>query len=143
MQPHELQCGSPLAPPPQLSMSDDPAGNSKQVLKCVAFFSKQVGDMLRRRRGRLAHRLQAVTDETELQDDLEQAQALGYGELLKDLADADAQCSCATTTFLTSWTTTMSRWRSTTTTNRSCGWRSRTRSAQLKTKRTRSTSSRA
>ncbi|KAE8876914.1 hypothetical protein PF010_g12938 [Phytophthora fragariae] len=95
---------SPLAPLPQLSVSDDPAENSKQVLKalkCVAFSSKQVGDMLRR--------LQAVNDETELlrahivenvlsrrqraeqladlRDDLEQAQTLGHAELLKDLAD--------------------------------------------------------
>ncbi|KAE8957381.1 hypothetical protein PR002_g31187, partial [Phytophthora rubi] len=103
---------SPLAPLPQLSVSDDPAENSKQVLKalkCVAFSSKQVGDMLRRRRERLARRLQAVADETELlrahivenvlsrrqraeqlaelRDDLEQAQTLGHAELLKDLAD--------------------------------------------------------
>ncbi|EGZ10765.1 hypothetical protein PHYSODRAFT_337538 [Phytophthora sojae] len=103
---------SPMAPLPQLSVSDDPAENSKQVLKalkCVAFSSKQVGDMLRRRRERLARRLQAVADETELlrahivenvlsqrqraeqlaelRDDLEQAQTLGHAELLKDLAD--------------------------------------------------------
>ncbi|KAL4123961.1 hypothetical protein PRIC2_009806 [Phytophthora ramorum] len=101
---------SPLLPLPQLS--DDPVENSKQVLKalkCVASSSQQVGDMLKRRRERLASRLQAATDETqllrahivenvlaqrqrleqlrELQDDLERAQALGNAELLKNLAD--------------------------------------------------------
>ncbi|KAL3665708.1 hypothetical protein V7S43_009142 [Phytophthora oleae] len=103
---------SPMAAIPQLTASDDPIENSKQVLKalkCVAFSSKQVGDVMRRRRERLAKRLQAVTDETELlrahivenvlnqrqrleqlrelQDDVEQAQTLGQPELLKDLAD--------------------------------------------------------
>jgi hypothetical protein len=103
---------SPMAPIPQLQVSDDPIENSKQVLKalkCVAFSSKQTGELLRRRRERLAQRLQAVADETELlrahvlenvlvqqqrvqqlrelRDDLEQAQTLGQPELLKDLAD--------------------------------------------------------
>ncbi|KAK1946611.1 hypothetical protein P3T76_002164 [Phytophthora citrophthora] len=103
---------SPMASIPQLTASDDPVENSKQVLKalkCVAFSSKQVGDVMRRRRERLTKRLQAVTDETELlrahivenvlnqrqrleqlrelQDDVEQAQTLGQPELLKDLAD--------------------------------------------------------
>ncbi|KAG1692088.1 hypothetical protein DVH05_007536 [Phytophthora capsici] len=103
---------SPMASIPQLTASDDPIENSKQVLKalkCVAFSSKQVGDVMRRRRERLTKRLQAVTDETELlrahivenvlnqrqrleqlrelQDDVEQAQTLGQPELLKDLAD--------------------------------------------------------
>ncbi|KAI9981614.1 hypothetical protein PInf_009370 [Phytophthora infestans] len=103
---------SPMAAIPQLTASDDPVENSKQVLKalkCVAFSSKQVGDVMRRRRERLAKRLQAVADETELlrahivenvinqrqrveqlrelQDDLEQAQTLGQPDLLKDLAD--------------------------------------------------------
>ncbi|GMF36039.1 unnamed protein product [Phytophthora lilii] len=97
---------------PQLQPSDDPIENAKQVLKalkCVASSSKQVGDMLRRRRARLAARRQAAADETELlrahvvqhvlaqraraaqlqqlQDDLQQAQALGQPELVKDLAD--------------------------------------------------------
>lgn len=97
---------------PQLTASDDPIENSKQVLKalkCVAFSSKQVGDMMHRRRERLTQRLQAVTDETELlrahivenvvtqrqrleqlaelQSDLEQSQMLGQPELVKDLAD--------------------------------------------------------
>ncbi|OWZ03008.1 hypothetical protein PHMEG_00025330 [Phytophthora megakarya] len=103
---------SPLAAIPQLTASDDPIENSKQVLKalkCVAFSSKQVGDLLRRRRERLAKRLTAVEGETELlrahivenvvtqqqrleqvrelQDDLEQTQTLGQPELLKELAD--------------------------------------------------------
>ncbi|ETI31499.1 hypothetical protein F443_21544 [Phytophthora nicotianae P1569] len=103
---------SPMADIPQLTASDDPVENSKQVLKalkCVAFSSKQVGDVMRRRRERLTKRLQAVADETELlrahivenvlnqrqrleqlrelQDDLEQAQTLGQPDLLKDLAD--------------------------------------------------------
>ncbi|KAG6611926.1 uncharacterized protein IUM83_14164 [Phytophthora cinnamomi] len=103
---------SPMAPLPQLAASEDPAENSRQVLKalkCVAFSSKQVGELLRRRRERLARRLQAVADETELlrahivenvlgqrqraeqlaelRDDLEQAQTLAHAELLKDLAD--------------------------------------------------------
>ncbi|KAG2787267.1 hypothetical protein PC116_g22782 [Phytophthora cactorum] len=101
-----------MAAIPQLTASDDPIENSKQVLKalkCVAFSSKQVGDVMCRRRERLTKRLQAVADETELlrahivenvlnqrqrlellhelQDDLEQAQTLGQPDLLKDLAD--------------------------------------------------------
>lgn len=97
---------------PQLSPSEDPVENSKQVLKalkCVAFSSMQVSDMIKRKRERLVKRLQAVTDETELlradiienvmnqrqrlqqlqdiQEDLERAQTLGNAELLKDLSD--------------------------------------------------------
>ncbi|KAG1704126.1 hypothetical protein DVH05_006137 [Phytophthora capsici] len=88
--------------------ADDPVENYKQVLKAlkgVSFSSPQMGDVMRRRRERLAKRLQAVVDETELlrahfvendltqrqcqelQDDLEQAQTLGQPELLKDLVD--------------------------------------------------------
>ncbi|KAG7375618.1 hypothetical protein PHYPSEUDO_000458 [Phytophthora pseudosyringae] len=107
-----ISCMSPMAAIPQLTASDDPIENSKQVLKalkCVAFSSKQVGGVMRRRRERLAQRLQAVADETELlrahivenvlsqrqrleqlrelQDDVAQAQTLGQPDLLKDLAD--------------------------------------------------------
>ncbi|KAE8895672.1 hypothetical protein PF003_g20341 [Phytophthora fragariae] len=55
------QRSGPLAPLLHLSVSDDPAENSKQgltALKCVDFSRKQVVDMLRR--------LQAVAYETEL-----------------------------------------------------------------------------
>ncbi|KAG3107923.1 hypothetical protein C6341_g28026, partial [Phytophthora cactorum] len=49
-----------MAAIPQLTASDDPIENSKQVLKalkCVAFSSKQVGDVMCRRRERLTKRL--------------------------------------------------------------------------------------
>ncbi|KAG7384093.1 hypothetical protein PHYBOEH_009650 [Phytophthora boehmeriae] len=97
-------------PIPQLS--DDPAENSKQVLKalkCVAFSSMQVSDMIKRKRERLVKRLQAVTDETELlradiienvmnqrqrlqqmadiEEDIERAQTLGNPEISKELSD--------------------------------------------------------
>ncbi|RLN54723.1 hypothetical protein BBJ29_006089 [Phytophthora kernoviae] len=97
-------------PIPQLS--NDPVENSKQVLKalkCVAFSSMQVSDMIKRKRERLVKRLQAVTDETELlradiienvmnqrqrlqqmteiEEDIERAQTLGNPEISKELSD--------------------------------------------------------
>ncbi|KAF1773428.1 hypothetical protein GQ600_988 [Phytophthora cactorum] len=94
-----------MAAIPQLTASDDPIENSKQVLKalkCVAFSSKQVGDVMCRRREPVAdetellraHIVENVLNQRqrlellhELQDDLEQAQTLGQPDLLKDLAD--------------------------------------------------------
>lgn len=96
---------------PQL-LEDGKMENSKQVtkaLKCVAFTNMQVGSMMNRKRDRLERRIKAVTDEIRLlkadmlenmanhdlrraqlddiEDDIEQAHALGNSQMVHELLD--------------------------------------------------------